>query len=317
MKLSVQILAGNCAHTIKRCLDSVKDLNSEIIIVLDTRHPVYSQVYDIITSWYIANTVNVSIYTYDWHSDSFADARNYGLTFAKGDWILYLDADEELQNFEMPDDKYDYYLSTVTKEDCRFKTIRMFKRGYTFTGARHNQLATKIDTAKLGENNSVFHGFTTMTPEEIEAKTRGLLERHIQQLTDEPNNQMLHFHICRCHFGLKEWEHVKETGHLALQDPLENGHWAMVMIYLYIAYKSTGRGYAAEQWINKSVALVPDQLWGWCLIYEDLCNKEQWEQAEFIKNIIMNTTVSNIPYDMNEEQTLKIYKKYKITEKTV
>jgi tetratricopeptide (TPR) repeat protein len=314
MKVSVQILAGNCADTIERCLNSVL-FADEIVIVLDTRHGENTNiVYDKLCQWIFANNKDLNIYRYNWETDSFADARNFGLSKATGDWIVCLDADEELQNFEMPDGKFDYYLSTVTKETIRFRTVRMFKNIFTFTGARHNQLNVDIDKEKLGSNETIFHGFTVTPHEAIIEKTKALLKRHIQQLIDEPENRMLHFHICRCHFELQEWEATKEMGHLALQDPLENGHWAMVMIYLYIAYMSTGRAYAAREWLNKSLALVPEQLWGWCLLIEALHAKNEIAEAEKIRDILLGTTVSFLPQDMNAKQVTDLLEQLNLIE---
>jgi len=214
----------------------------------------------------------------------------------------------------MPDNKYDYYLSTVIKEVHRFRTVRMFKNKFRYAGARHNQLDTVINQDLLGSNDTIFNGFTITPHEVIIEKTKALLKRHIQQLTEEPENLMLHFHIARCHFELQEWEATKEMCHLALQDPLENGHWSMIMLYLYIAYRSTGRAYAAQQWLNKSLALVPEQLWGWCLQYEELYNKKDYEAASKVKDIILATTVSRIPQDMNETQVLELFEKLNIKE---
>jgi glycosyltransferase involved in cell wall biosynthesis len=306
-KISVQILAGNCADIIERCLNSVKDIADEIIIVLDTRHGDNTNiVYDILCQWIFANGKDLKIYRYDWESDSFADARNFGLSKATGEWIVYIDTDEELVNFEMPDDRYDYYMSTITKEDIRFRNIRIFKNKFKFRDARHNRLDTVINEELLGSNDTVFAGFTKTSHEDIIKKTRSLLKRHIKQLEDEPDNLMLHFYICRCHFELQEWEATKETGHLALQDPLEKGHWAMVMLYLYIAYRSTGRAYAAKQWLDRSLALLPEQIWGWCLLLEELHNKKDTEGAEQIRDIILNTTVTYLPQDMNEKQVINL-----------
>ncbi|EOO23301.1 hypothetical protein IIU_07056 [Bacillus cereus VD133] len=72
---------------IEKCLQSVKNIVDEIIIV-DTGST--DKTVD------ICNKYNAKVYKYSWNG-SFSDARNYGLKFATGDWILWLDADEELE----------------------------------------------------------------------------------------------------------------------------------------------------------------------------------------------------------------------------
>lgn len=74
------------ADCINACLESVKGLVSEIIII-DTGST--DQTIE------ICENHGAKVYTYKWKND-FADARNYGLSFSTGDWILWLDADEEL-----------------------------------------------------------------------------------------------------------------------------------------------------------------------------------------------------------------------------
>lgn len=76
------------AHCINSCLESVKGLADEMIIV-DTGSS--DQTIEICESH------GAKVYAYKWNND-FADARNYGLSLSTGDWILWLDADEELDS---------------------------------------------------------------------------------------------------------------------------------------------------------------------------------------------------------------------------
>lgn len=314
MKLSVHILAGNCAHTIERCLDSVRQIADEIIVVIDTRHE-HGHLYLNLLDWQEKHSINtLRIHLYDWASNSFADARNFAISKCTGDWVICIDADEELQNFEMPDNKYDYYLSTITKEGTLVKFIRMFKNniGVFFTGMRHNQYGNVIDKDKLGYNNTVFHGFTITPPEKVIEKTKGLLECHLKQLVTEPENKTVNFNIARCYFGLKQYELCKEYSHLALQDPIETPHRAQVCIYLALSYHYTSRPYAANNWLNFSVSILPDQLWGWCLLYEKFYKEENYLQAQKIKDIILSTTVSYLPTDMTAEQAENLLKQFNL-----
>ncbi len=86
--ISVCMIVKNEEELIERCLKSVHDLAKEIIIV-DTGS----------TDGTVAlcHKYGAYVYSYQWN-DHFAEARNFGLTKAKGDWILWLDADEELES---------------------------------------------------------------------------------------------------------------------------------------------------------------------------------------------------------------------------
>lgn len=85
--ISLCMIVKNEAHMIEKCLESVKNIVDEMIIV-DTGSTDQTIV--------ICEQYNCDIYHYKWN-DHFADARNYSISKATKDWILYLDADEVLQ----------------------------------------------------------------------------------------------------------------------------------------------------------------------------------------------------------------------------
>lgn len=71
---------------ISSCLNGVRDIVDEIIIV-DTGSVDGTDA--------ICRKFGAKVYHYDWQDD-FAAARNFGIAKATGDWILWLDADEQL-----------------------------------------------------------------------------------------------------------------------------------------------------------------------------------------------------------------------------
>ncbi|BBB90419.1 MAG TPA: glycosyltransferase [Methylomusa anaerophila] len=83
-KISACVIVKNEADNISRCLQSVKDIAAEMIVV-DT-----GSTDDTVK---IARQMGAKVFQYQWNND-FAAARNYALTQAKGDWIIFLDADE-------------------------------------------------------------------------------------------------------------------------------------------------------------------------------------------------------------------------------
>lgn len=316
MRHSVQILAGNCDSTIVRCLESVKHLD-EIVIVYDTRST--DNTLQVITAWADTNNhVTTRILPFDWPNDSFAETRNFGISHCTGEWLVYLDADEELRGWQEPDNRYLYYLSTIVKEGCTFRNIRMFRLGHgiKYVGSKHNQLACTIDKTRLGYNDTVFYGFTVTPPESVIAKTKRILTRLTKELEDGAETETVHFNICRCHYGLEQWADCIEMGHLALQDPIETPHRAQVLIYMHIAYLKLGRWYTAGKWLEKAVALLPDQLWGWCLMYERFYRVGEFTQAKQVRDIILSTEISYLPMDMAAEQVEHLFNTLPLTEET-
>jgi glycosyltransferase involved in cell wall biosynthesis len=83
-KISACIITKNEAECISRCLQSVKDIVNEMIVV-DTGST------DATIA--IAEQLGAKVFYYQWDND-FSAARNYALAQAKGDWIIFLDADE-------------------------------------------------------------------------------------------------------------------------------------------------------------------------------------------------------------------------------
>jgi glycosyltransferase involved in cell wall biosynthesis len=69
-----------------RCLESVRGIVDQIVAVDTGSH-------DHTTA--IAEQFGAEVYQFEWRDD-FAAARNESLCYARGEWILYLDADEQL-----------------------------------------------------------------------------------------------------------------------------------------------------------------------------------------------------------------------------
>lgn len=86
MKFSLCMIVKNEAAVLKDCLDSLKDIMDEIIIV-DTGSTDDTKK--------IAQAYTPYVYDYEWNDD-FAAARNFAFSKATGDYIYSADADEVL-----------------------------------------------------------------------------------------------------------------------------------------------------------------------------------------------------------------------------
>jgi glycosyltransferase involved in cell wall biosynthesis len=85
-RLSLCMIVKDEEDCINRCLSSVKSVVDEMIIV-DTGSS--DRTVEICKSF------GAKVFDFPWNG-SFSDARNFGLERATGDWILWLDADEEV-----------------------------------------------------------------------------------------------------------------------------------------------------------------------------------------------------------------------------
>lgn len=147
--ISLCMIVKNEEGMLTRCLKSVQDIVNEIIIV-DTGSTDGTK--------QIARNFGARIFTYKWN-DSFADARNFALSKAKMDWILIMDADDEL----VPEDREKllqianggykpnaYYMKTLcyfgdppnednTVINVNIRLVRNH-RGYKFIGNIHEHV---------------------------------------------------------------------------------------------------------------------------------------------------------------------------------
>ncbi|MBU3109454.1 glycosyltransferase family 2 protein [Clostridium gasigenes] len=87
--ISLCMIVKNEEDNIRNCLQVVKDFVDEIIIV-DTGSSDATKE--------ICFRYTDKVYDFKWNDD-FADARNFSISKASKNWILVLDADEELMNF--------------------------------------------------------------------------------------------------------------------------------------------------------------------------------------------------------------------------
>jgi glycosyltransferase involved in cell wall biosynthesis len=171
------------------CLDSVKDIAGEIIIV-DTGST------DSTIS--IAEKYNAKVYNFPWIGD-FSAARNYSLDKAAGDWILYLDADERLSPESVDEVKkiisspvrgaYRCRVVSVSSADNHHSVMsysRLFLNAFEirFRGKVHEQIEDSVKENNYPVINSsveIIHLGYNVGEDELHIKA----ERNLQILLDE------------------------------------------------------------------------------------------------------------------------------------
>lgn len=87
MTLSLCMIVKDEEKNLPGCIGSVQGLVNEVIMV-DTGSRDRTEE--------VAERMGARVFRYPWN-DSFADARNFALSKASGDWILIMDADDELE----------------------------------------------------------------------------------------------------------------------------------------------------------------------------------------------------------------------------
>jgi len=124
IKLSVCMIAKNEAENITDALNSIKNIANEIIVV-DT-----GSTDD--TKKVVGKFKNVKIYDFLW-VDDFAAARNYSLRKATGEWLLWMDCDDVVENPEeilkMMKEPYDSFGCNLLYGSEVFQHSRLFRNG--------------------------------------------------------------------------------------------------------------------------------------------------------------------------------------------
>src|SRR4030066_756382 len=90
--ISACMIVKNEEKFLAQCLKSIKDAVDEIIIV-DTGSTD--------NTVEIAQSFGAKVYHHPWRN-SFSEARNHSLSYATCDWILQIDADEALEQSDIP-----------------------------------------------------------------------------------------------------------------------------------------------------------------------------------------------------------------------
>lgn len=141
------MIVKNEEEMLPRCLDSLKGVDSIVIVDTGSEDKTVE----------IAKKYTDKIYYFKW-CDSFCKARNFANSKATGDWILTIDADEQLQGSVLDIKKYletfrgDLVNVNVVSEDGKTKNRfpRLFRRqpDIFWKGDIHNYLSrTTTDLA--------------------------------------------------------------------------------------------------------------------------------------------------------------------------
>ncbi len=284
--ISLCMIVKDEEKSLTRCLDSVKDYVDEMIIV-DTGSTDRTVE--------IAKSFGAKIFNHPWEG-SFSKARNYSLKYATCDWILYLDADEELSKEDAPrlkeivKDNNATVISFVIKNKFKDSTqesyanmIRLFKNfiGIYYEGIVHNNI---IYSGKcLYSPLSIIHHGYNLTEDEMKKKflrTTTLLKK---QVKTDPNNPIPHQYLAVSYIGEKMYDEAITEGRRAIDIADNEGKGLNNFLVSYYvtsaAYFEKSKLEKSEAYALKSVEIDDKFLDGYCLlcfVYYNLKNYDSF-----------------------------------------
>lgn len=254
-----------------RCLASAKELVDEIIIV-DTGST--DNTPD------IAREFGAKVLGYHWENN-FSAARNHSLLESKGDWVLYLDADEELivkdkeffRRLLEQTDVEGYFFTIVNPTTVRAGSqhlkhtgLRLFRNRpeHRFGGAIHEQILPSIlaanPRAKFADSclEIFHHGYKTDIMEK-KKKGRRNLEILTQQVAREPENIFARYNLAVALYENKDIDVAAQQFQLALEGlDIASGYAPTLFRNYVICLQECNMLNEALPLVEKGVSHFPD-----------------------------------------------------------
>lgn len=278
--ISLCVITKNEEKTLPGCLSSVKNLVDEMIVV-DTGST------DQTTA--IAESLGAKVFFCPWKND-FAYAKNQPLSHATGDWILFLDADEQISekdytyikqlvkekdiwgysliqrtylwnsNFVVAKpNPADYDLGAEYSACIDLPVIRLFRNDprIRFQGRVHELVEHSLRHHHLPHQASsvVIHHFgKVLDSKHVEEKKNIYLDLGYKKVLDDPENAMAHFELGIQLFELGKLEESIPRFQKGFQLAPDKD---LSLLYIAKAYHALGRMEEAEKYYKKCAQLNP------------------------------------------------------------
>ncbi|MFH5187565.1 glycosyltransferase [Paenibacillus sp. TAB 01] len=220
-KISACLITKNEEKNIQRCIESFKEAAHETIVV-DTGSTDRTV--------QLAQQLGAKVFHYEWNNN-FADAKNYAIEKASGDWIIFLDADEYFYQHsgeKIPDllklvhenDKVDALLlhhisiDELTKRAIQSNSlVRIFRNNNNirYKNSIHESIYKKTGTINLfnvSKNDLVVY-HTGYSADRIISKAERNLEMLLkeQRLHSNSNKQrnIIYMYLSDCYVTLSQY----------------------------------------------------------------------------------------------------------------
>lgn len=222
MKISGCLIVKNEENNIRNCINSCKKIVDEIILV-DTGSSD--------NTVKIARKLGAKIFYYKW-DNNFSNARNYAISKAKGDWILFLDADEhfsnpldikflnKLQEYNKRSDilalafkHVNIDIDTGKKSEEQY-LVRMFrnKKNIRYKNAIHEYISNNdgemvVDIIK-NQDLIIYH--TGYSNNILKTKVERNLNLLLKDLNTKSQTPMTYFYLSDCYLNLNKYSNCIE-----------------------------------------------------------------------------------------------------------
>jgi glycosyltransferase involved in cell wall biosynthesis len=222
--LSVCVIVKDGDDTLKACLESVKPLNPEIIVVdtgstdltVDIAREYTDKVYE-------EEFETIEIDGYEWLAD-FSAARNSSIEKATGEFILIWDADNILDHTGLQaihgflqNGQYDVgnmqIIHRMDAGDSLQWQHRIFRRGVVhYEGIKHNRPIFDAECRQAQIQCRILHSGFNLSPEQQDRKTRRDEVLLLKQIEMEPDRIFHYANLVRNYRSTGQWQKVIDAG---------------------------------------------------------------------------------------------------------
>lgn len=310
--LSLVMIVKDEEDSIGRCLESVKDVADEIIVV-DTGSSDRTVE--------IAQSYGAKVFFHAWSGD-FSEARNASLNHATGEWVMFLDADEELVAEDTPKlkallkdaEREGFFFNEFSfvgdeKEGCAVAgfVFRLWRNRpeYRFSGTVHEQIlpSIKARNPNISFSNIRINHYGYLGEEvEFKGKSRRNLDILLKQAESDPGNPFVMFDLGSEYLRLGNYEEALESYRKSLDglSGLNASYASKLVINISICLRELGRYDEALETLTDAKEKYPEYTDLWfmegliCLAKEDLKSALQCFKACLEKGISDGACVSQV-----------------------
>jgi len=288
--ISACMMVKNEEELLLQCLESIKDVVDEIIIV-DTGSTDRTVE--------IARGYGAKVYYHPWEND-FSKHRNQSIGYASGEWILWIDADEELRegcgsllkeavSRENADSimvpMVNYFNNSMSQS--WFNQVKVFRNnvGIHFANIVHNRLVGYQSTAFYPIY--IHHYGYDLSEERMRekfARTTALLKKQIEA---EPEAFRHRHDLAACYLSNRMFEKAGTEGSRAIQmaKKCADGQKGMLLWTHFItafAYLKLGDLSDAEKYAHMALEIFPEHLDSQFILVNVYHEQQEWNSLPLV-----------------------------------
>ncbi|WP_314587536.1 glycosyltransferase [Paenibacillus terrigena] len=262
MLVSVCMIVKNEESNIVRALSSIPSNYEKIVVDTGSTDQTVK----------LATNFGANVYSYTW-CDDFAAARNIALSYCTGEYILVIDADEQL-----PADTIHMISSFISHnpKQCgavlienliedevnRHRMIRFFPNDpqYQYVGMVHEQLYKDDQPASIIPLDLVITHFGYDKTYYLERnKADVYLSLYQKHLHKHPHNGYMLYQTGKLYYSLEDYKNAEHYFELCLeQNEVNHLYFPVMLVMLGNVLKEQGEFILAEQLLNNYKQYYPD-----------------------------------------------------------